>query len=179
MIPTGIFPILAPQPTGHPASLPQTPMKQPEIKRVAAADAGDTASDLRTSLRHPQDPPNTARLKKPASESDGDTAPPTLLQIKINTLLREQIEQTQKEGMGILPVSDDNTQSGDRKTAHQGNETAQDATSNDLSLEYEQAIPKASLPFREDDAPIVDVPQSGLSFRFPTEAAPPNISKRI
>lgn len=70
------LPALAPQPTGHPASLPADPPPVPPTQRVTAPDLGSQSS-------------GTA-LNTPSSGKHSKTAPPSVIQMKIMEMLEQQ-----------------------------------------------------------------------------------------
>lgn len=73
------LPAMAPQPTGHPASLPPDPVKPTGTRHVPPATAGTGSSD--------------SRPREYASQQDQRSAPPSVIQIKIMELLEEQAEE--------------------------------------------------------------------------------------
>ncbi|MBJ6371439.1 hypothetical protein [Sedimentitalea arenosa] len=78
------LPVMAPQPTGHPASLPPDPAVQKSDSKVMPAGAG-AASD-------------ESRARDFASRQDRQTAPPTAIQRKIMEILEQQaLEMAERE----------------------------------------------------------------------------------
>lgn len=87
---TGMPPIQAPTTTGHPASLPAMSLrKEPSLRVEPSAKGGETNG---TALRQGQG--QTPPQPKPARQEGQEraSAPPTILQIKIGEMLREQAE---------------------------------------------------------------------------------------
>ncbi len=80
---TAVSPFTAPQTTGHPAALPQDPGHRPTDTRVPAVRAGADATAAGSDTAGAQARPWSQSRNRAA-------APPTILQIKINTLLAEQ-----------------------------------------------------------------------------------------
>lgn len=77
------LPILAPQPTGHPASLPPAPDKPSVTQKVAPSSRGDASRDAQS--RH-------------AGSDDGQkTAPPSAIQLKIMEILEQQAKELARE----------------------------------------------------------------------------------
>lgn len=92
MLFTAVPPIMAPQTTGHPAALPQDVARRNPDERVSAAKQGSAADNARGDpQRWHENPQLQADGSKKAS------APPTILQIKINTMLEEQQEKLAQE----------------------------------------------------------------------------------
>ncbi|MCH2163362.1 MAG: hypothetical protein MK098_01735 [Marinovum sp.] len=81
---------LAPQTTGHPLGLPQGDSSKPTTQRIsdAAQGARSNASDQQQSKSTEQE----QRRDRSSSSKDAPAAPPTILQLKINEMLREQAE---------------------------------------------------------------------------------------
>lgn len=79
----------APQPTGHPAALPSVAHSAQAATRVQAPAKGQDAAGAH--IHNGQ----TGRGAEhtPKKDTQKDTAPPTILQIKINTMLQEQAEK--------------------------------------------------------------------------------------
>lgn len=90
MLLTGIPPLQAPQTTGHPATLPSAVPRDTADYRVQAADKGGQSTDTRTNYNRPGD--SNPRAKSPPDKDSSGAAPPTILQLKIDTMLREQAE---------------------------------------------------------------------------------------
>ncbi|TNF20719.1 MAG: hypothetical protein EP318_10080 [Rhodobacteraceae bacterium] len=92
MLFTAVPPIMAPQTTGHPAALPQDVARRNPDERVSAAKPGSATDTTRGDpQRWHENPRLQADGRKKAS------APPTILQIKINTMLEEQQEKQAQE----------------------------------------------------------------------------------
>lgn len=89
---TAVLPLTAPQTTGHPAALPQDLERRAGDTRVTATKAGAEAgtADSKGSGAG-QTPWQKARHEQQAS------APPTILQIKINSMLEEQQKRLAEE----------------------------------------------------------------------------------
>lgn len=85
---TGMPPLQAPTTSGHPASLPSLAMrKEPSLRVEPSAKGGETAG---TALRQGHTPPQPNPARREGRENA--SAPPTILQIKIGEMLREQAE---------------------------------------------------------------------------------------
>lgn len=89
---TAVLPLSAPHTTGHPAALPQDLERRPADTRVTAAKPGAEAGNARSDHSTARNTPRPAALgEEPAS------APPTILQLKINTMLEEQKQRLAEE----------------------------------------------------------------------------------
>lgn len=99
MLFTAVPPIMAPQTTGHPAALPQDVARRNPDDRVSAAKPGSTADGARGD---PQRWHENPRLQ--ADGSKKASAPPTILQIKINTMLEEQQEKLAQEKLDAARI---------------------------------------------------------------------------
>ncbi|WP_323763352.1 hypothetical protein [Marinovum sp.] len=96
---TAVLPLSAPHTTGHPAALPQDLERRQADTRVTAAKPGAEAGDARSDRSTGQDTPrHAARGQEPA------TAPPTILQLKINTMLQEQQQRLAEEARAQTPA---------------------------------------------------------------------------
>lgn len=99
MLFTAVPPIMAPQTTGHPAALPQDVARRNPDERVSAAKPGSAADNARSDpQRWHENPQLQADGSKKAS------APPTILQIKINTMLEEQQEKQAQEQLDAARI---------------------------------------------------------------------------
>ena len=85
MLISGIPAWAAPQSTGHPQALPATPAPAASDSRVVAL-AGSKEASLG------QSGDGSAQDDGTASRKDQKAAPPTIMQIKIATMLQEQAE---------------------------------------------------------------------------------------
>lgn len=93
MIITGISPLQAPTTTGHPASLPSAPVRQTNETRVAPTRQGEESSGA--ALRQRQSGQSDPRMGRRGTEAA--SAPPTILQLKINSMLLEQADNRQSQ----------------------------------------------------------------------------------
>ncbi|MDO6728876.1 hypothetical protein Q4577_02535 [Marinovum sp. 2_MG-2023] len=85
---------LAPQTTGHPAALPQDMRKTDPDTRVSAVNSGASTDLVR------DDHPRSSQQAKLAGHLDQkETAPPTILQLKINRMLAEQQEKQSEKAL--------------------------------------------------------------------------------
>ncbi|MDK3074423.1 hypothetical protein QO034_15085 [Sedimentitalea sp. JM2-8] len=73
------LPALAPQPTGHPASLPPTPPEPASDQKIAQPAAGSGSAET-----HQRDH---------AAQKEQKTAPPSAIQIKIMEILEQQAKE--------------------------------------------------------------------------------------
>ena len=80
------LPLMAPQPTGHPAALPADPPAVRSDLQIKAASAGSNASGARTG----DDP----------GSSDAPVAPPSAMQLKIMEILKDQAENLRTADQG-------------------------------------------------------------------------------
>lgn len=80
------LPALAPQPTGHPASLPANP-DQPDTAQTVAP-AGDSETSNQTDNR------------QAGSDAQPESAPPSAMQIKIMEMLQAQAEEIEQSEQG-------------------------------------------------------------------------------
>lgn len=92
MLFTAVPPIMAPQTTGHPAALPQDVARRNPDERVSAAKQGSAADNARGDPQRWHESPQLQ-----AQGREKTSAPPTILQIKINTMLEEQQEKMAQE----------------------------------------------------------------------------------
>ncbi|WP_417523763.1 hypothetical protein [Marinovum sp.] len=89
---TAVLPLTAPQTTGHPAALPQDLERRTAETRVTAAKPGaETGTAGSKGSGAGETPWQKARREEQAS------APPTILQIKINSMLEEQQKRLAEE----------------------------------------------------------------------------------
>lgn len=118
MILTTMPALQAPQSTGHPASLPSVTQPAQAAIRVQAPAKGQGASGAQINNGQSEASPG----KPPTKDGEKDTAPPTILQIKINTMLQEQAEQmkaSQAEGTPEeVPAKSATDQLADSAPAH-------------------------------------------------------------
>lgn len=92
MLFTAVPPITAPQTTGHPAALPQDAARVAPETRVSAPKGGGASDNTRSDSHLRREFPG----RRP-KDGDQKSAPPTLLQIKINSMLAEQQEARAQE----------------------------------------------------------------------------------
>lgn len=76
---TMTLPALAPQPTGHPASLPAAPPEPSRTQQVRPPSAGNASADTQP--------------RNHGSEDGRNTAPPSAIQIKIMEILEQQARE--------------------------------------------------------------------------------------
>lgn len=72
------LPAMAPQPTGHPASLPPDPVAPASDRKIMPTGAGSGSDE--------------ARARDFASRSDDQSAPPSAIQRKIMEILEQQAQ---------------------------------------------------------------------------------------
>lgn len=180
---TGLPPIHAPMATGHPASLPAlTLRKDPTLRVEPSGKGGETAG---TALRQGHTPPHAQLSRR--TDGTGDTtvngtgdgtgkdtasAPPTILQIKIGEMLREQAEANDADA--TRPARGDTDPAGqtagpdgqaqeartpDRAEAQPG--LTDDETAADMSPESQMAS--------QDTAPTGDSPARDTAPGDPAE----------
>ncbi len=73
------LPAMAPQPTGHPASLPPDPPKPSPAQQVEPPGEGAASGDSDSGHRTAEDEPKSV--------------PPSIMQIKITEILEQQAEE--------------------------------------------------------------------------------------
>ena len=76
------LPVLAPQPTGHPASLPPDPTTSTSTQQIQPPNQGAASSD--------------ANPRRHGEEEGHNSAPPSAIQIKIMEILEQQAEELKK-----------------------------------------------------------------------------------
>lgn len=135
---TGVSQSVAPLATGHPLSLPASPIKaapetrvQPVSKQAkTGAEAGQDGQDRPAAQRQP----------------GGDTvpvdraAPPSIMQLKISALLQEQAEKLMDEAK--------------RRTAQQDPEEARDTQDRTEGAHHANANPEETAPASEGASPF-------------------------
>lgn len=86
------LPAMAPQPTGHPASLPPDPPKPTGVRQVTPAAAGARSDETRS--------------REYTSQKDQKAAPPSAIQIKIMEILEQQAEEMDQMPGDKKPAED-------------------------------------------------------------------------
>lgn len=89
--------VLAPQTTGHPGALPETPKKAAEADLIKPPTSGASTSSA-------QDRPS--RYDEKSEKQNDRAAPPSVLQIEIETMLAEQAEKlaAMKQDIDVLEM---------------------------------------------------------------------------
>ncbi|MDA7427199.1 hypothetical protein PGB28_01920 [Primorskyibacter aestuariivivens] len=146
---TGLPPLQAPMTTGHPASLPAVSLrKEPSLRVEPSTKGGETAG---TALRQGQTPPQAQAARR--EDRENASAPPTILQIKIGEMLREQaeaIKEPETDGEARATESDATTK-----------EPAQVATKPDDAAPRMAVAPDPDAPEdREPPATAPDDPEA-------------------
>ena len=80
------LPAMAPQPTGHPASLPPDPAKPTIAEQVTPTSGGDSSDETGS--------------REFASQQDQQTAPPSAIQLKIMEILEQQAKELDQSTEG-------------------------------------------------------------------------------
>ncbi|MBK0329121.1 hypothetical protein I5535_17735 [Rhodobacteraceae bacterium F11138] len=80
------LPAMAPQPTGHPASLPPEPEKASTGQQVTPPSESETSREFQSGQRDTKD--------------EANTAPPSVMQIKIMEILEQQATELESQEDG-------------------------------------------------------------------------------
>ncbi|WP_380993257.1 hypothetical protein [Sedimentitalea sp. HM32M-2] len=130
------LPILAPQPTGHPASLPPAPDKASVAQKVAPSSRGDASRD--------------AQSRHAGSGDSQKAAPPSAIQRKIMEILEQQAKEQARETERIAQSAADDE--ADARIRDDKADAA-DAARSDAAAETKTAEPPVAAPAQASEPP--------------------------
>lgn len=134
---TAVPPLMAPQTTGHPAGLPQDVARQNPETRITAPKEGAATANAQG------DTPSGQKSPFPKGADGKATAPPTILQIRINSMLEEQQRERDEQQA--------------EQTAAEAPEAGTSELDRAAPAAPAEAAPKAPAP-EEEPAPAVAKP---------------------
>lgn len=166
---TAALPLTAPQTTGHPAALPQELGRPTGDTRIAASQPGGAAGSARSDHSSGDSPRHNARNREQAS------APPTILQLKINTLLEEQQQRAQETAAEHAAPDSAPAAAHDTAQAPGG----RDGPAPHGAAPHAVEPPSTTPPGPEDSAPAPSPASTLYAAAAGPEAPEPGLSKAI